>query len=158
MPGHRQSGADGEYQRGERADDGDDLEQRDAHPEQEPVGLADEEERRRDDGGDDRDQEQLAAHEGAELEVDQLPRVAHLLPLRPRNEARHEVDEAVALEDPVRRRREGEEDADEDLQRFFAGAQRRMDELADRGQMAESPLQPVEDLLLDARVLRRRGG
>ena len=47
------------------------------------------------------DQQHLPAHERAEPQVDQRPRVAHQLALRSRDQRADDVDRLVALEDPV---------------------------------------------------------
>src|SRR5205807_102823 len=101
----------------ERADDRDDLDDAGEDPDQEPVAEAVEPERKAEERRDERDQEELAADERAELEVDQIPGVADDLAPVARDEREDEPLRPLALEHPVGRNGEGEDDPDDDLER-----------------------------------------
>ena len=162
----RDGRADGhrDRSRGERPDHGDDLDDPGEDADEQPVGQPDRPERKRQCRRDERDQQQLSADERAQLEVDQVPGVADDLALPARQRATARADRSVALEDPVRGGREGEEDADERLEHLEGHVDRGAQ---DRGRV--QPLEPVlerdEHLVADAcrvlrgalEVLRRRG-
>ena len=83
MPRDRCSDGDGQHARGDRPDDRNDLDHAGKGPDQDEVRLPDGPEPERQHRADEHDQERLSPHEGAELEVDQVPRIAELLSLRP---------------------------------------------------------------------------
>ena len=66
------------------------------------------------------DHQQHPADVGAELRVDEEPGLVDDTPLRARDHREHDRLRALAVEDPVRRDREDEEDAYEDLDRLPA--------------------------------------
>ena len=161
MPGDGQSDSCREDERGEWADDGDDLEDARRDRDQEPVRLAD---RAQDDRGEDAhegDQDQLSADEGAELLVDQRPGVAQLLAFRSRQHARDQVDRPVTFEDPVGADREREQDSDQHLDRLGADRQSGLYELIGGREMVQAPGELVQDSRLEPSVgglLARLGG
>src|SRR5256885_158975 len=67
----------------ERADHRDDLDEPGEGADEDEVGQADRPERERQQRADEQDEQRLAAHERPELQVDQVPRVAQPLALRP---------------------------------------------------------------------------
>ena len=75
--------ADRERARRERADHRHDLDDPGEGADEDQVRHADRPERERQHGADERDQQRLATDVRAELQVDQIPGVAQLLPLRP---------------------------------------------------------------------------
>ena len=123
---------------------------------QQPVGQAVQPERERERRGDEGDHQQLAAHERAELGVDQVPGVPHDDPLLPAQQPEDESLGALLLEHPVGGHGKGEEDADQHLERGAAVGDCRMDQAG----AAWKPLQPVldadEDLSLEPVGLARR--
>ena len=78
--------------------------------------------------GDDDDENCLAAHEGPQSKLDQRPGITDGLAFRPWQERADEIDGALTLEDPVRRRREHEEHADDHLERDTAVFERGVDQ------------------------------
>ena len=85
-PGHREPDADRQSTRSQRAHDRDDLDDAREDSEQEPERHPDRPEREREHRPHEDDQEQLAANEGTQLRVDQVPGVPHGLPLIVRND------------------------------------------------------------------------
>ena len=77
--------ADGDHRdcREQGSDHRDDLDDAGEGPEEDPVREPDPPEEKREHGPDEQDQDRLAPDEGAEFRVDQPPRIAQLLPLRP---------------------------------------------------------------------------
>ena len=118
---------------------------------QDPVGLADRPERERQDDRHDCDQDHLAAHECAELQVDQCPGIADQLALRSWHEGADEADRPVALEDPVGGAREHEEDPDHDFERLQAELDAWTHEARRRRKLLQPLLQRDEELVLYAR-------
>ena len=135
----------------ERAEDGDDLDDAGEHADEQPVRQPDRPEGGREHRPDDDDEHALTPHERTELEVDQLPRVTHGLTLAAWHDRAGDVDRAFALEDPVRRGREDEERADEDLERHPAVLDGGIEELRARGQVVQPAIERHEEVVLDAR-------
>ena len=104
------------------------------------AGLVDRPERERQDGCNDCDQDQLAAHECSELEVDERPGIADQLAFRSWYQRAHEADRPVSLEDPVGGAREHEEDPDHDLERLQAKLDAWADEARRRRKLLQSLL------------------
>ena len=104
------------------------------------------------------DQDQLAAHEGAELEVDQPPGLARLLPPAPRQQGEHDLLGTLPLEDPVGGAREQEEETDDHLDRLAGQLDPRIEKLGRRGEVVEPPLEADQEVALEtarmARLLR----
>ena len=69
--------------------------------------------------------------------------------MAPGYERLHEADRPVALEDPVRRHREDEQDADEHLERGLRHLESGVDELGTARQPPQPLLETAEDLALD---------
>ena len=102
------------------------------------------------------DEQELAAHEGAELQVDQHPRVARHAAVTARHDRLHERDRPVAVEDPVRTDREHEQDSDEDLEQLLRDRDRGMEERRAGRELTQPLVDRAQDLVPDAvRVLRR---
>jgi hypothetical protein len=141
----------------ERPDDRDDLDDAREDADQDPVRQADCPEGEREHRGHERDQEHLAADVGAELEVDQLPRVPDDLPMPAGNEPEHEALGALTLEDPVRRRREHEEDPDQDLEAEDGRIERVRDDVARLRQPVEPAVDRHERVVLPAGLAARGG-
>jgi hypothetical protein len=77
LPGDGEADPDRHGAGRQRTDDGDDLDDPREDPEQQPERHSDHPESKREHRGDEGDQDQLAADEGAELGVDQVPGVAN---------------------------------------------------------------------------------
>src|SRR6478735_11041474 len=112
----------------EWSDDGHDLHDAGEDADEEPVRQADRPETGRDDGRNDDDENRLAAYEGPQPKLDQRPRITDGLAFRPWQERADEIDGALTLEDPVRRRREHEEHSDDHLERDPAVLERGVDQ------------------------------
>ena len=155
MPRNGQSDADGQRARHERADHRHDLHEPRERADEDEVRQADRPERERQQCPDQHDKQRLAADERTQLQVDQVPGVAQLLALWPRQKRGHEVHGALALEDPVRRRREHEEDADHHLESLQRHLERGMDERARLRHLAQTLVDRREHLVLEARRVLR---
>ena len=116
---------------------------------QQPVRLSVEPEGERQQHRDEHHEQELAAHEGAELHVDEHPRVARHPPVLARQHRLHERDRGVALEDPVGADREHEQDPDEDLEQRLRHGDRGVEEAPARRELPEPLVDRAQDLVPD---------
>src|SRR5215472_5652270 len=155
-PAHGQPRPDRHDAGGDRPDDRHELDETGEGPDQEPVGLAVEPEREGEQDRDDHDEEELPAHEGSELLVDQHPGVPRHPPLPARHHRLDERDRPVALEDPVGADGEHEQDSDEDLEQRLRHGHRGVEEACPRRELSQPLVDRAQDLVPEpVRVCRR---
>ena len=134
---------------GERSDHRHDLDDPGEDADQQPVRQPVEPEGQREHRADERDHHQLAAHEGTELGVDQIPGVPDHLPRSAAASTRTSAWARSFSKIQYAATANVKKIADEDLERRAAVGDRRVDEAGAARQPLEPVLDPDEDLVLD---------